>query len=115
MPAKRRIVVAGEMLELGSVGDELHRECGRYIAQQKIDVLVGVRGSAQTMVEAAQQAGMAAEFVATPEEAGRWLARNVGKGDALLLKASRGVKLEAALEGWKSATGTAPRPRVATR
>src|SRR5437899_4209449 len=65
MPAKRRIVVAGEMLELGSAGDELHRECGRYIAQQKIDFLLGVRGSAQTMVAAAQQAGMAAEFVAT--------------------------------------------------
>ena len=116
MRAKRRIVVAGEMLELGSAGDELHRECGRYIAQQKIDFLLGVRGSAQTMVEAAQQAGMAAEFVATPEEAGRWLARNVGKGDALLVKASRGVKLEVSLEGWKSATATAPRrPRVATR
>src|SRR5438874_4914962 len=115
MPAKRRIVVAGEMLELGSAGDELHRECGRYIAQQKIDFLLGVQGSAQTMAEAAQQAGMAAEFVATPEEAGRWLARNVGKDDVLLLKASRGVKLEGALEGWKSATAAALRPRVATR
>src|SRR6202158_1504535 len=33
MPARRRIVVAGEMLELGSSGEKLHRECGRYIAR----------------------------------------------------------------------------------
>ena len=115
MPAKRRIIVAGEMLELGSAADELHRECGRYIAQQKIDCLLGVRGSAQAMVEAAQQAGMAAEFVATPEETGRWLEHNTRKGDAVLLKASRGVKLEAVLEIWKSAGAGAHRSGVATR
>jgi len=33
MPARRRIVVAGEMLELGATGEQLHRECGRYIAR----------------------------------------------------------------------------------
>jgi UDP-N-acetylmuramoyl-tripeptide--D-alanyl-D-alanine ligase len=42
-----------------------------------------------------------AEFVDTPEEAGEWLASNVKKGDAVLLKASRGVKLEKAIEEWK--------------
>ena len=53
------------------------------------------------MVEAASQAGMKAEFVATPEEAGEWLAREARDGDVVLLKASRGVKLEKALETWK--------------
>jgi UDP-N-acetylmuramoyl-tripeptide--D-alanyl-D-alanine ligase len=61
-------------------------------------VLVGVRGLAQNMVGAARQAGMRAEFVATPEEAGEWLARETRDGDVVLLKASRGVKLERALE-----------------
>jgi UDP-N-acetylmuramoyl-tripeptide--D-alanyl-D-alanine ligase len=42
--------------------------------------------------------GMRAEFVATPEEAGEWLARETRAGDVVLLKASRGVKLEQALE-----------------
>ena len=101
LPARRRIVVAGEMLELGPTGQELHSQCGSAIAQSRIDVLIGVRGAAQYMVEAARAAGMAAEFVETPQQAGEWLAREVRPGDAVLLKASRGVKLEGALEAWR--------------
>ncbi len=110
MPARRRIVVAGEMLELGPTGEHLHRECGRYMAGNaagsqagsRPDFLLGVRGLAKPMVEAASEAGMKAEFVATPEEAGEWLARETREGDVVLLKASRGVRLERALEVWKA-------------
>jgi UDP-N-acetylmuramoyl-tripeptide--D-alanyl-D-alanine ligase len=101
MKGRRRIVVAGEMLELGPAGEEMHRAAGRQIAEQKIDVLVGVRGQAQAMVESAQQAGLDAAFVVTPEEAGQWLARETRDGDVVLLKGSRGVKLEKAIETWK--------------
>ena len=106
MQAGRRIVVAGEMLELGPSGEEMHRSAGRHLAETKIDVLVGVRGMAHVMVEAAKQAGAATEFVATPEEAGEWLARETRDGDVVLLKASRGVKLEKALETWKARRGS---------
>ncbi|MBS1849377.1 MAG: UDP-N-acetylmuramoyl-tripeptide--D-alanyl-D-alanine ligase [Acidobacteria bacterium] len=102
MPAGRRIVVAGEMLELGPAGETMHRESGKHVAEKKIDVLLGVRGLSQAMVEAARQNGLRAEFVATPEEAGQWLAREARDGDVILLKASRGVKLEKALETWQS-------------
>ena len=102
MPAKRCIVVAGEMLELGPAGEEMHRRAGEHIARKKIDLLLGVRGLARHMVEAAQSAGVHAEFVATSEEAGEWLAHEARDGDVVLLKASRGVKLEKALEKWKS-------------
>ncbi|HUC29977.1 MAG TPA: UDP-N-acetylmuramoyl-tripeptide--D-alanyl-D-alanine ligase [Candidatus Acidoferrum sp.] len=102
MPGRRRIVVAGEMLELGPSGEEMHRAAGDHIAERKIDVLVGVRGRAQAMVESAQRAGTRAVFVATPEEAGEWLARETQAGDLVLLKASRGVKLEKALETWEA-------------
>jgi len=102
MPAKRRIVVAGEMLELGPQGEAMHAESGRHIAEKKIDVLIGVRGLAEPMVNAARQAGITAMFVATAEEAGKWLADETREGDVVLLKASRGVKLEKALEWWKS-------------
>jgi UDP-N-acetylmuramoyl-tripeptide--D-alanyl-D-alanine ligase len=105
MKAGRRIVVAGEMLELGPAGAEMHRAAGEHIAEKKIDALLGVRGLAQGMVEGAQQAGAHAEFVATPEEAGEWLARETRDGDVVLLKASRGVKLEKALETWKARRG----------
>jgi UDP-N-acetylmuramoyl-tripeptide--D-alanyl-D-alanine ligase len=105
MPARRRIVVAGEMLELGTTGEQLHRESGQYIAGSKLDILLGVRGLAKPLVEAASEAGMTAEFVATPEEAGEWLARETREGDVVLLKASRGVKLEKALETWQGKSG----------
>jgi UDP-N-acetylmuramoyl-tripeptide--D-alanyl-D-alanine ligase len=114
MPARRRIVVAGEMLELGATGEQLHRECGRYIAGRKagskIDFLLGVRGLAKPIVEAAREAGMKAEFVATPEEAGEWLARETREGDVVLLKASRGVKLEKALGMWQRKSGIPSAP-----
>jgi UDP-N-acetylmuramoyl-tripeptide--D-alanyl-D-alanine ligase len=106
MKAERRIVVAGEMLELGPAGAEMHRAAGQHIAEKKIDVLVGVRGMAQAIVDGARPAGTEAEFVATPEEAGEWLARETRDGDVVLLKASRGVKLEKALETWKARRDT---------
>ena len=102
MAAGRRIVVAGAMLELGPTEKELHRRAGAHMAEKKIDVLLGVRGPAEAMVEAARRAGMRAEFVSTPEEAGEWLAREARDGDVVLMKASRGVKLEKALEVWKT-------------
>ena len=105
MPAKRRIVVAGEMLELGPSAADLHRQAGEHIAGQKIDVLLGVRGLAQEIVAAAQSR-VRADFVATPEQAGEWLAHEARDGDVVLLKASRGVKLERALETWKSRRAT---------
>lgn len=109
MPAKRRIVVAGEMLELGPLGEQMHADSGRHMAEKKIDVVVGVRGLAASIVSAASTAGIQGEFMQTPEEAGEWLARNTQGGDVVLLKASRGVQLENALETWKSA-GSADSP-----
>ena len=102
MPAKRRIIVAGEMLELGPTGEKLHLEAGLYMAKKKVDLLLGVRGLARHAVDAAKRLGIQAEFVSTPEEAGEWLSRYTQDGDVVLLKASRGVKLERALETWKS-------------
>jgi UDP-N-acetylmuramoyl-tripeptide--D-alanyl-D-alanine ligase len=101
MPAKRRIVIAGEMLELGSAAAEMHRASGRHMGAKGIDVLLGVRGLAQAMVEGARAAGVKAEFVASPQQAAEWLRRETRDRDVVLMKASRGVKLEQALEAWK--------------
>ena len=104
IPARRRIVVAGEMLELGPAADAMHRESGQNMARHGIDRLLGVRGLAKLMVEAAVEAGTNAEFVNTPQEAADWLRREVKSGDVVLLKASRGVRLERALEAWVGKT-----------
>jgi UDP-N-acetylmuramoyl-tripeptide--D-alanyl-D-alanine ligase len=105
IPAQRRIVVAGEMLELGPAAEQMHRQAGLHAAQYGVDLLLGVRGLAQAMVEDAKRAGMRAEFVNTPEEAGEWLRREIKPDDVVLLKASRGVRLERALEVWKRESG----------
>ena len=104
IPARRRIVVAGEMLELGPAADAMHRASGQNMARCGIDRLLGVRGLAKAMVEAAVEAGLNAEFINTPQEAGEWLRREVNSGDVVLLKASRGVRLERALEVWLDKT-----------
>lgn len=98
MKAERHILIAGEMLELGPTADMLHRECGLHAAKKKIDLVIGVRGMAKGLAEAACGAGSQAQFMETPEQAGEWLVHNLRAGDAVLLKASRGVKLERALE-----------------
>jgi UDP-N-acetylmuramoyl-tripeptide--D-alanyl-D-alanine ligase len=95
--AKRRILVAGEMLELGPGGAALHRECGEAAAKVGVDVVIGVRGLAAEIVAAAKAGGAVAQFVETPELAGAWLRENLRAGDVALLKASRGVRLEQAL------------------
>jgi len=98
MPGQRHIVVAGEMLELGAEAAALHAGCGQKMAEKGVTAIVGVRGQAAALVEAAIAAGGNASFVATPEEAGQWMRANLQPGDVVLLKASRGVRLEKALE-----------------
>ncbi|MGA9772825.1 MAG: UDP-N-acetylmuramoyl-tripeptide--D-alanyl-D-alanine ligase [Blastocatellia bacterium] len=105
---KRKIVVAGEMLELGVTGASLHREAGRRIAELGIDLLIGVRGLAREMVEGAREAGMSAEsaiFCETPNEAADTLTREARAGDLILIKGSRGVKTEIVVERMKQARG----------
>lgn len=97
--ARRTFVLAGEMLELGETGAELHRAAGREIARMGIDVLWGVRGLASELVAGAQDAGIqAARFFETTEEAGAALLEEVRTGDLLLVKGSRGVHMERIIE-----------------
>jgi UDP-N-acetylmuramoyl-tripeptide--D-alanyl-D-alanine ligase len=93
----RRILVAGEMLELGSESKSLHAACGETAAQSGIDIVIAVRGEASHIAAKASERGVQAIFYETPEEAGKWLRQNLRSEDAVLLKASRGVRLERAL------------------
>jgi UDP-N-acetylmuramoyl-tripeptide--D-alanyl-D-alanine ligase len=100
-PARRRIAVLGEMLELGRWAGPLHRDAGTYVAEQGIDVLVGIRGAAKDMVDVGKSAGLRADaafFFEDPAEAGRLVRKLAQPGDAVLFKGSRGVHVELALE-----------------
>lgn len=96
-PAKRRILVAGEMLELGSHAAELHAACGRAAAEAGIDIVVGVRGNAEHLATAACAAGVESIFLPDADVAGRWLKENLREGDVVLVKGSRGIHLERAI------------------
>src|SRR5436189_633392 len=66
---QRKIVVAGEMLELGPEGAELHRACGREAAKAGLGLMIAVQGQAKEILEGAIQAGMdrsRLKFVAGP-------------------------------------------------
>jgi UDP-N-acetylmuramoyl-tripeptide--D-alanyl-D-alanine ligase len=90
--SSRRIVIAGEMLELGSDAPTLHREAGREIAGAGIDVLWGVRGLATEIVAGAKEAGMKqTAFFESSDEAAGALVQEVREGDLVLVKGSRGV------------------------
>jgi len=112
-PAKRRILVAGEMLEMGEHGPALHSECGRAAAEAKLDLVAGVSGNAEHLAAAACVGGVASLFLPDAEAAGRWLMQNLRKGDVVLVKGSRGVHLERAIEALKnSAKPINPRTNI---
>ncbi len=102
----RRIVVAGEMLELGEQGAAMHRECGQAIAVAGIQRVIGVRGLAHDLVAGAIDAGLqAATFCEMPEEAAEQLLAELQAGDLVLVKGSRGVRTERVVERLKAALG----------
>ena len=97
-PAQRRILVAGEMLELGEHGPTLHAACGNAAVEAGLDIVVGVSGNARHLAAAACTGGVAALFLPDAETAGQWLRENLREGDVVLIKGSRGVHLERAIE-----------------
>jgi len=100
--AGRRILVAGEMLEMGEHGPALHTACGRAAAEAGVDFVVGVQGNAEHIATAAAAGGVASLFLPDAEAAGHWLAQNLHSGDVVLIKGSRGVHLERAIEVLKN-------------
>jgi UDP-N-acetylmuramoyl-tripeptide--D-alanyl-D-alanine ligase len=92
---QRRIVIAGEMLELGSDERQLHRQTGREIAAAGINVLWGVRGMARDIVDGARAGGLLeTRFFDSSAEAAVAIIDEVDDGDLVLIKGSRGVETD---------------------
>ncbi len=100
--AGRHILAAGEMLELGPASAELHHEAGREAAAGgKLDWIIGVQGDSENFVRGAVESGhpaARAKFYASSAEAGAFLGNLMERGDVLLVKGSRGVKMERIVE-----------------
>jgi len=97
LDAARRVLVMGEMLELGEAAESLHREVGRRVEALGIDVFIGIGGLARFAVAEAVEAGLrreAAFWYETKAEAKSALPGIVRSGDAVLVKASRMAGLE---------------------
>ncbi len=103
---QRRILVAGEMLELGKTSAELHRAAGhRAAATGRMDWIIGVQGDAARLVEGAAAAGHPPErtkFFPDAPSAAEFLIGLVAAGDLLLVKGSRGVKMERIVEALRN-------------
>ena len=106
MPCKgRRILVLGDMFELGAHSEALHRLVGQAIAACAPDAFIAVGDRATVFMAAeATACGYSAarvQVAQTTHEAAQQLSDFVREGDSVLLKASRGMKLENILDAWK--------------
>ncbi len=102
LPAERHVAILGDMLELGPTSVELHARVGELAASLGFSLVVGVGELARDLVAAARQRGTATHWFADAGQAADWIAESsleeVGPGDLLLVKGSRGVGLEAAVD-----------------
>jgi UDP-N-acetylmuramoyl-tripeptide--D-alanyl-D-alanine ligase len=94
-PGRRRVLVAGDMLELGQTGPDLHEQVGRDLAETSIDWIVGVGELGGLLARAAGQAGSETETFQTLEEAVDQLPARLSAGDVVLIKGSRSMGMEA--------------------
>ena len=93
--ARRRVVVLGDMLELGDIAERAHREAGRAVAVSGAAEFIGVGRAARAAVEAAREAGLSeSHHASTFEDTVALLLKRLAPGDALLVKGSRGMRME---------------------
>ena len=93
--ARRRVVVLGDMLELGALAARAHRAAGRAVAASGAAEFIGVGREARGAVDAARRAGLSeSHHVTTFEDTVALLLKRLAPGDALLVKGSRGMRME---------------------
>lgn len=96
--ADRHIALLGDMLELGSVSEEAHRQVGEWAAEAGVDLLIAYGPRSAAMAQAAAGKGVTTLHCETEQEVVGYVRQNVHAGDALLAKASHAMKLDQVLE-----------------
>lgn len=92
-----KIAVLGDMLELGDLTEEAHREAGKKAVAAGVNYLVTVGERAKFMADEALKSGLSENQIARfndSQEAGRFLQEKIQTGDVVLVKGSQGVRME---------------------
>jgi UDP-N-acetylmuramoyl-tripeptide--D-alanyl-D-alanine ligase len=108
----RRVMVLGDMLELGASSPELHHAVGREIAGSAIDLLVLVGEQVKATAAGVLEAGMPSKrvvHVPSAEQAASEIDELLRQGDIVLLKASRRIGLDRVVDHLRNRQGTGVR------
>jgi UDP-N-acetylmuramoyl-tripeptide--D-alanyl-D-alanine ligase len=99
-PDEELIFVLGDMLELGALSERAHREIGRFLATGRVrpDRLIVVGKWARLIGEEAARAGLSVYYCSTSDEVAQVLSFMRDRRCLILLKGSRGMRLEGALD-----------------
>ena len=93
-----RVAILGEMYELGEKEDQMHRDVGIFAAGCDIDRVIGIGPLAKNITDGAAAGGMEALWYETKDDLYREMSEHVRDGDIVLVKASRGMRLEEVVE-----------------
>jgi len=96
--AKRRVLIVGDMKELGDAAEDLHVRTGREMADKRIDLLIGVGPLGRYIAAGAAQVNVATESFGSVKQAGSALGELLREGDAVLIKGSRAMGMERLIE-----------------
>lgn len=107
MRAGRFMAVLGDMLELGEMSADLHRQVGEWAVKSGVTKLFVTGEFAESVAEGARAGGLdiRAAIVCKAEDIGALLEREIRAGDVVLVKGSRGMKMERVVEYLKNAIG----------
>jgi UDP-N-acetylmuramoyl-tripeptide--D-alanyl-D-alanine ligase len=104
----RKVALLGDMLELGEASESAHQEVGRMAAQYRIDRLIAIGKFSSWVARGAEKDGMKKESISAYEKLDQVdLAREIRSGDLVLIKGSRGMKMERLLDRFSPQHGVA--------
>ena len=101
--AERRVLVLGDMLEMGDGAEQIHRQLGAELIGLKLDLIIGVGPLGRYVAEGASLSGGQAEAVDSVESAGEAMRELIRPGDVVLVKGSRAMQMERLIEPIRAA------------
>ncbi len=99
--AGKKILVCGDMLELGKRAGALHQQIGRKVAENRIDFLITVGELSRNVASGASRAGMKKDLIrscSNASQAAKFLRKIITPGDFILIKGSRAMQMESIVD-----------------